>query len=227
MKAFFSSMLVQSIVISASILSGCQIQDTTKEAQQVNLQWKMPVLTALPQTKPSQGKGGILISLAPVSYNAARLTKTVDTPYRPFLADENTRYFNRSEIPHSVVEPSNLRFSLTISNKLDRVFRGAGSVVSLNVNNNALAVNQSGYESLLNLIVTPRGQAQVDINGPELKTLPDSCTIALFIYDVVTDVDAAGNPTKKENFEWYFKYSTETKTEVGSYETKSMQQKIN
>ena len=33
---------------------------------------------------------------------------------------------------------------------------------------------------------------------------PDNATIALFLYDIVTATDAAGNPTKRSNFEFFF-----------------------
>ena len=36
--------------------------------------------------------------------------------------------------------------------------------------------------------------------------IPDPTTVGLFLYDVVTNTDAAGNVTEKQNFEWYFSY---------------------
>ena len=41
------------------------------------------------------------------------------------------------------------------------------------------------------------------------------------IYDVVTEVDEANNPTKRTNFEWVFTYATESLTkdiEITRYE---------
>jgi UDP-N-acetyl-D-mannosaminuronic acid transferase (WecB/TagA/CpsF family) len=45
--------------------------------------------------------------------------------------------------------------------------------------------------------------------------VPDQTTIALFLYDVVSNTDAAGNITQKQNFEWFYNYTTESKQIAG------------
>ena len=92
----------------------------------------------------------------------------------------------------------------------------------MNVNNRTIAFNQSGYRNFLDLIVIPRGESQVEIQGPALEELPDSCNFALFIYDVVTEVDPAGNPTRKENYEWYYTFNKNPQTEILPVDKKYM-----
>jgi len=48
-----------------------------------------------------------------------------------------------------------------------------------------------------------------------LADLPDKTTIGLFIYDIVTKTDAAGNVTEKQNFEWYYNLETQLVQDSG------------
>ncbi len=47
------------------------------------------------------------------------------------------------------------------------------------------------------------------IVGPPVGSIPSPCTIGIFLYDVVTKMDQAGNITDKQNYEWYFSYQTQ------------------
>ena len=44
--------------------------------------------------------------------------------------------------------------------------------------------------------------------------IPGKCTIGIFLYDVVTATDVAGNTTEKQNYEWYFTYTTDHVTDT-------------
>jgi hypothetical protein len=79
-----------------------------------------------------------------------------------------------------------------------------------------MAIEQTAYAELTNVIVPPRAQQQVNIDGPSLSVLPDQTTIGLFLYDVATKTDAAGNVTEKQNFEWYYNYGVQRKEATGS-----------
>jgi hypothetical protein len=63
------------------------------------------------------------------------------------------------------------------------------------------------YKEFLNGIVPPRNETEFTIYGPTLDAVPDNSTIGIFLYDVVTATDAAGNATEKQNYEWYFSYA--------------------
>ncbi len=204
-----------SLCVLAVWITGCTPKTTTRPAEMQTISWKLPGMAPLAQTKPSQEKGGLMLTLAPPIYTVIRDSEVVETPADPPLFNlTNNIYFYRTTIPIRKVEPARLQFTLTVNNKLDRVFRGAGAVVSMNINNKTIAFSQSGYKGLLDLIVIPRGESQVAIEGPPLEDLPDSCTFALFIYDVVTEVDPAGNPTKKENYEWYYAFNKKAEAET-------------
>jgi len=185
-----------------------------REVEMTRLTWKLPVLSPLPETKVLQEKEGIQISVTPCAYEATKVYEQQDKRVPdPLIKSQNVLYyFERRNMPRAVVKPDRLEFLVKLNNKMDRVFRGAGAVVSFNVAGKQVAVEQQGYGELLNAIVTPRSEMQVKVSGPPIASLPDECSIGLFFYDVVTEKDEAGNIKKRANFEWYFQYKTEPKT---------------
>ena len=107
-----------------------------------------------------------------------------------------------------VVAPSKLAFTIRINNKLNRVFRGQGSVVQINVDGKMLSFDRVDYQQFINGIVPPRNEAAVSISADALSQLPDKGTIGIYLYDVITATDVAGNTTEKQNYEWFFSYTT-------------------
>jgi hypothetical protein len=59
----------------------------------------------------------------------------------------------------------------------------------------------------------PQQEGDYEVSGPDLSVLPDNSTIGLFLYDMVTATDAAGNPTKRTNFEFYYTLSRQQKSQ--------------
>ena len=216
------------IITTLITLTGCATMPIVQQRmEQTTLKWKMPYIEPLKETVIAQEKGEILISIVPQSYSRKRDIKTDETPYvatdpLSFLLTptDGSKYYDQRIIPIPKLEPDRLQFILTIHNRLNRVFRGAGSVVSFNVDRKVIAVDQAGYTELLNVIIPPRGQAQAKITGPKLDSLPDKCIVGVFIYDVVTKVDNVGNPKEKANYEWYFDFSTNIVEEAAPVEMK-------
>ncbi len=217
--------MIMAIVL---FLSGCATM--MPQIETVTLRCKIPNIEPLKETSLGQEKGGILISIAPQHYTHVRKVRIEDAPspgpLGGFIVTPGTRYFERREIPYAIVEPDTLRFTVTIHNRLDHVFRGAGSVISFNVDGKVIAVDEIGYRGFLNIIVPPQGQSQVKIAGPLISSLPEKCVIGIFIYDVTTEVDTAGNPKKKSNYEWYFNFSTQLVEETETVKVQPMQQTV-
>jgi hypothetical protein len=80
-------------------------------------------------------------------------------------------------------------------------------MVALNVNGHPVALEQSAYADVDNLLLVPQGQTQVRVTGPRIRLLPDSGLIELTFYDITTATDSAGNPSRRETFRWYFDYA--------------------
>lgn len=214
------------LAIIVCLAAACAINPQPQEAptQTINVSCQLPNITPLPETKVLQEKGGVEIAVAAVAYEAIRTTvvetKDVEPPFIDRIittkARENMRYVERTSRPALHVSPDRLRFRVTINNKLTRVFRGAGTVVQFNVGGKLIPIEQEGYAEFINVIVPPRSEQQVEIYGSRLQAVPAQTTIGIFLYDVVTKTDAAGNPTERQNFEWYFNYVTQLHEEVGT-----------
>jgi hypothetical protein len=220
------AIVVLVLLFASAFLGGCN-PPPPPTAQTMTMTCKQPTFAALPQTKEFQEKGGLQISVAPASYVCMQtssvsrrevpdpLTKATLGLLPPAPHKEGTRYIETTETPSLEVAPTRLEFTVKINNKLSRVFRGAGIVVQFNVAGKLQAVDQQNYADLTNSIVPPRTEQQFKIYGPALSSVPDQTTIGLFLYDVVSNTDAAGNITGKNNFEWFYTYAVQHKQEVG------------
>jgi hypothetical protein len=206
------------------VLAGCATNPTPQAPQLTTVTCKVPTFASLQETKEMQEKGGIQIAVGPVTYQPVRSSQVVDRDIQPSFGDrllapqgwQYMRLVERTTMPALTVQPEHLRFRITINNQLPRVFRGAGAVVQFNVGGKLIQVDQTGYADLVNVIVPPRTQTQVEVYGPSIAALPEQATIGLFIYDVVTKTDAAGNIAEKQNFEWYFNYAPQLHQEAGT-----------
>lgn len=202
-------------------LTACASLMTPPEPSQPEyrtVEYRMPMFVPLPETRETQERGGVAISVAPVAYRLVRDTVELGEEIEDGFGDrlsfirqmpssesiENWRLMLVERTPRTHVEPAHLRFLVTVNNQMPRVFRGAGAVVQFNVGGRLQGVEQEGYADFLNAIVPPRSQQQLEVYGPELSILPDSTVVGLFLYDVVTRIDNAGDVTERQNFEWYF-----------------------
>jgi hypothetical protein len=196
------------------VLLGCTPAQTNVQQAPTTVAVKIPVITALGETKENQNKGGLLISIAPASYQVkeeVQHTLQNATPnFGENLLKPHTaiRFVQENWNPVYKADPERLTFLVTINNNMPRVFRGAGTVVQFNFGGKLAATTQDLYQELLNVIVPPRGQVQIKVYGPLISEVPENNKIGLYFYDVVTKIDNAGNVTEKQNFEWYWDYKT-------------------
>ena len=197
------------------ILAGC-VAPTSAPPPSQTISCKLPTITPLDPKKESQEGGGVEISVVPFPYEAFRkeAKSQREVPQPLFgtlgLAPEvarSARFFEVTTSTQLEPKPKQLAYLLKINNKLNRVFRGAGTVVQFNAGGKLVAVDQRGYAELTQAIVPPRSELQVTVYGPPLSQMADKAIIGIFLYDVVTATDTAGNTTEKQNFEWFFDYS--------------------
>ena len=109
-----------------------------------------------------------------------------------------------------VVTPDRLLFQINVNNGMPRVFRGSGIAVQFNVAGKVFPSDASQYGELVNMIVPPRSEQTVSLIGPAIDKITSPSTVGVFFFDVVTNIDQAGNVTEKQNYEWYFSYRTQT-----------------
>jgi len=209
-------------------LTGCQTGQPTHRPQSTSIKCSVPSVNALPETKEAQEKGGVEIAVVPALYKAVRLDQVIITPEQPTMREQlsligqnaaNKVFVAKTTIPRLGVQPERLQFNLRINNKLARVFRGQGAVVQFNVGGKLVPFGNTDYKEFINGIVPPRNETELKIYGPSLSLIPEKGTIGIFLYDVVTATDPAGNVTEKQNYEWYFNYSTQIAEETAESKT--------
>lgn len=225
-----NSRLYLPALLVSIILTGCQ---TTPPAPvpQMSIKCGIPSITTLPETKEAQEKGGLEIAVVPSIYKAVRKDRTITTQaqppiglaFIPVVANNNQQrvYVEQVTTPSLKAEPARLQFRVRVNNKLARVFRGQGSVVQFNVGGKLIPFNNIDYKEFLNGIVPPRNETEFTIYGPSLDLIGDKGTIGIFLYDVVTATDTAGNTTDKQNYEWYFAYETKTVEEMAEHKRRA------
>jgi hypothetical protein len=231
--------LTHAALAAATIaLAGCESMTRTPQTKPtVKMSVLKPSLTPLPETKPSQDKGGVEISIAPVTYTVVERAEVTDrTLYertkREYefgtgrVFETPVRVIERKTTPLLRTDPEKLKFQVKVVNKLPRVFRGQGMVVQFNVGGKLHSVDPSAYAELVQMIVPPRNEQAVYIYGPPTQELPASCPVGLFFYDVVTQIDNAGVVTEKQNFEWYYNYTTQLEEREGTTSTERLEQTI-
>jgi hypothetical protein len=182
----------------------------------VTLTAQVPSLTPMAESEPSQVKDGLRITVEPESFQAEQAVRETAQQVPPptkwgmtLMPAPNAVYIQHTYTPEIHVKPDKLVLHVRISNQLPRVFRGSGIAVQFNVAGKATNIDPSGYGDLVNVLIPPRGEQEVTIIGPDIASIPSPSTIGIFLYDVVTKMDQAGNITDKQNFEWYYSYQTQ------------------
>jgi len=215
-----SPMLAMVLLLGVVFCAAAHGQRKKKEPPQpivVKVSAAVPSLAALAETQQSQAKSGLRITMQPATYQTREsvMPAVQRVAPRSFLgmtvrpSDPRAVYVERTQVPGLTVDPDHIVFSVHLSNQMPRVFRGSGIVVQFNVAGKVVPVEASGYGDLINLILPPRSEQTITIIGPAITSIPTPCTVGVFFYDVVTNIDQAGNVTEKQNFEWYFSYQTQ------------------
>lgn len=215
----------------ALLTAGCDTtQQASKAPQTRQISCKIPNITSMDGTTNSQSKGGLEITIVPATYKTVRADKHTITETEPnfgeqMLAPSSAKratmtFVQEETIPQLKALPSRLQFAVRVNNKLSRVFRGQGSVVQINVAGKLLPINRENYAEFMDGIVPPRNEAEFKIYGPSLDSIPEKGTIGIFIYDVVTATDSAGNVTEKQNYEWVFNYDSQLIQDTGEVSVK-------
>ena len=167
----------------------------------------VPEVVPQPETQIKQDKSGLSISVTPVPYDVKRDPDAFKlTGAAQNQNDPNMYRMTWQPDPQLLLEPDRLAFKVQINNQMNRVFRGAGTVVQFVIDAQTAAVDSDNYASLTGAMIAPRQFETLEIYGPPLSRLEDGDQIGVFFYDVVTEVDQAGNVVDKANFEWYFTY---------------------
>ena len=208
--------------ISAILLTGCVTQPPLPRTTQI--QCIVPKIDVIADkvNQQTQSKGGLDITIVPALYQAVRADKTKATQVDPGFFEiakaspedvKNNKFVELVATPLLKTEPNRVEFVVKIHNQLNRVFHGQGTVVQFNVDGKLIPFNNTDYKEFSGGIVPPLNDSDLKIFGPPLDLLKDKGTISIFLYDVVTATDVAGNTTEKQNYTWDFSYTMQPVTE--------------
>lgn len=200
------------IFISAIALNGCAGMFPPPEPvvppQPVSLRYMVPVLKPVDPAKQDQKQGGVQISLEPYTYTASVNVRREYIDANEIADSVDRQPVNMREMPTGAsISPPVVRFKVKVHNGLGHSLHLDGAIVSFRVDGSKVNIDKSRYEQFLGGILTPNDEGEYEIAGPDISTLKDGTTIALFLYDVPTALDAAGIPKKTGNFEFYYKFS--------------------
>jgi hypothetical protein len=218
------------LTVSTLLLAGCVAPETsTTPAPTTQISCRIPQIAVIadPVNTPTQSKGGLDITVVPALYKAVRADKTTTQIAQPDFGEQLTLglvggnlqgkvFVEQDTVSQLAAQPGRLIFTVKIHNQLNRVFHGQGAVVQFNVDGKLIPFNNTDYKEFSGGIVPPLNDGDLEIKGPPLDTLQDKGTISIFLYDVVTATDVAGNTTEKQNYTWDFTYTMQTSTDMGS-----------
>jgi hypothetical protein len=209
---------------SALLLSGCVAPQPSAPPQTAQISCRIPKIDVIADAvnTATQSKGGLDITIVPALYKAVRADKTIIRQVSSnfgeallLMNDPTQVVVEQDAIPQLKAAPSRVEFTVKIHNQLNRVFHGQGSLVQFNVDGKLISFNNTDYKEFSGGIVPPLNDADLKIDGPPLDLLHDKGTISIFLYDVVTATDVAGNTTEKQNYTWDFSYTMQTVTDTG------------
>lgn len=197
------------------------------QASSTKVSCTLPTFAPFPETKERQDRAGIVISLAPASYecrteyNVSRkeATPTAGEFAQSLLAGPNAVLIEETRTPYMRTSPDRLAFEVTIVNQLSNVFRGLGAVPQFTVGGKLVQVPSGLYAELTNLLIPPQGQATFTLQGPELAGLADKTVLEVALYDIATKTDAASNVTERQNYRWVYNYATQIQEREARTET--------
>jgi hypothetical protein len=214
------------VAICAILLNGC-VTEQAPPPQTTQISCRIPKIDVIADAvnKETQSKGGLDITVVPALYKGIRVDKTITQHVEPTIGEsiemgvmgnlQNKIFVEEVTTPQLSADPSRLEFTVKIHNQLNRVFHGQGAVVQFNVDGKLIPFNNTDYKEFSGGIVPPLNDGDLKIIGPPLDLLKDKGTISVFLYDVITATDTAGNTTEKQNYTWDFSYTMQDVTDAG------------
>ena len=200
------------------VLLGCATVPTAggPSVTTTPVNFKMPTIASVDPGKENQERDGVRVIASAMPFRLERVVRTEYRPVRSTLILGNQAPVDRRVISIPDIQPEQLVFKIRINNRLPRVLRLAGTVVAFQVAGRNVNVPQDRYADFVNGIVLPQQETELELRGPSLLELAgsdlnglagDSATVAVLLFDIVTATDAAGNPTRRSNFEFYYRFT--------------------
>jgi hypothetical protein len=196
--------------------------DTGPTTTATPVQFKMPTIEALDPSQEIQERDGVRIVSVVEPFRVERIVRSDYRAVPALIRMANQSPVDKRDRSIPDIQPEELSFKLRITNRMPRVLRLAGTAVAFQVAGRNVSVPQERYAEFQNAIVLPQQEVELPLYGPSLLELigPDSnrlegdtATLALLLFDIVTQTDAAGEPTRRSNFEFYYRFSMPSRSD--------------
>lgn len=183
--------------------------ETKKQAENIAVSYKLPVIKTTGKTTQSQTKGGVIISAEIVPFTASRMVKQ-DKTIAP--ADPNKPGYDSYEVantPYYTISPEDIQFNVRIRNNEAVPLKLSEVGFALIIDGTQWSFPTGYLDDWNKGMVLTGFEKAYTIKGPQLSGLYTAQVVYLLLNGVPTSYDEAGNVTKKSNFEWYFECKTE------------------
>ncbi len=189
-----------------------------KTAQDTIIKYTIPKFQLIDNTLQTQTKGGVTITCEIIPFNINK-TVTKGNP-KAFYRNPDKPDFDVTQttnISGIEIKPEKVMFLVTIKNNQNRVLKLRDCAMVILMNNIQYSFPDPKVRlDWENTLVMSNFSTNVTIPGPSIRELDNPKSIEVFINDIPTEIDDAGNIKKRENFDWLFSCSSEEKTEKGT-----------
>jgi len=219
-------LLCWSIFAIGLIGIGCApMQPLKLPGQEITLNYDKPKIELSDPKMQTQGSEKLRISIIPNNLKEPELNWRTDWKKLPWNTSECCMAFlslaqlckvrttyKKTMTPYYEIPKQDLVFSIFAENHLGHILCLDRSVATLEINGKLVYWNQVRYlllSSLFSDIILPEEKSPAITISTPIDSLPSPSNIVLSIYDIVTDMDAAGNPTERLSYKWEYQYNVE------------------
>jgi len=182
------------------------------ESKDTSITYQNPVITLEDNTKQTQKLGGVTITCEAVPVSIVKGEKETNSYlYR----DPARANFDVKKVTYKTeysLSPTEVQLKVTINNNQGRVLKLRECAIVMIVYNLQYSLPQDVVTSWEGSNVISGFSTYIILKGPQIQTLTRPKSIEVFINDVPTAFDQAGNVLRRDNFTWLFTCKLEPKT---------------
>lgn len=205
------------IIAMIALIGSCATSSQTsapKETEQVTLTATVPAMEPVEGYPWEQTKDAVTIKLTPEPFTHKTMyERSLMEKRELILVNQNKKYEITERPTRLVVRPERLLLKLHAVNNMSHVLRFHGCVLDLKADGKSVPIDEKTVDEFKKAVITPYSDFDVTLYGPTLDQLKGANTIIFAIYDMITQVDEANNPTKRTTFEWIFSVRPQNVTE--------------
>jgi hypothetical protein len=187
-------------------------QEERIESKDTTIIYQNPVISLEDGTKQTQKQGGVTITCEAVPISINKIDKSSEVYLYRDPARANMDIKKVAHKPEYSLNPNEIQLKVTINNNQGRVLKLRDCAIVMIVDNLQYSLPQDVVTIWEGSNVISGFSTSLILKGPQLQTLTRPKSIEVFINDVPTLFDQAGNVLRRDNFTWLFTCRLEPKT---------------